>query len=325
MNKTLGITVNYNCLSWAFLDNEQQSPIIHTGVRVFQPSVLNLGSGLLEESHLALRTKYRNARKSASRRQYRKLLLLRLLIENKMCPCPISAWILWKNKGIFPAKELEDWLNLNPYDLRVQGLSQKLKLHELGRVLYHLAQRRGKLVSKLNGNTDASIFMHGDPKTKRLGLYATQKQKKTDFTLGQHLARYQQTKHCSFEQQEERIRNRYLDRMMFVEEFHKLYDKQQDFHPSLNENLREKLGGKPLPNNYGMSGLLFFQRELKSNQSRRNQCLYERGKKGTPKSNPLYEYFHILKWISQIKYDGQSLNTKQREKVLAVPYKFTQF
>ena len=53
MNKTLGITVNYNCLSWAFLDNEQQSPIIHTGVRVFQPSVLNLGSGLLEESHLA--------------------------------------------------------------------------------------------------------------------------------------------------------------------------------------------------------------------------------------------------------------------------------
>ena len=234
MNKTLGITVNYNCLSWAFLDNEQQSPIIHTGVRVFQPSVLNLGSGLLEESHLALRTKYRNTRKSASRRQYRKLLLLRLLIETKMCPCPISAWILWKNKGIFPAKELEDWLNLNPYDLRVQGLSQKLKLHELGRVLYHLAQRRGKLVSKLNGNTDASIFMHGDPKTKRLGLYATQKQKKTDFTLGQHLARYQQTKHCSFEQQEERIRNRYLDRMMFVEEFHKLYDKQQYFHPSLN-------------------------------------------------------------------------------------------
>jgi hypothetical protein len=64
MNKTLGITVNYNCLSWAFLDNEQQSPIIHTGVRVFQPSVLNLGSGLLEESHLALRTKYRNSLQS---------------------------------------------------------------------------------------------------------------------------------------------------------------------------------------------------------------------------------------------------------------------
>ena len=66
-------------------------------------------------------------------------------------------------------------------------------------------------------------------KTKRLGLYATQKQKKKDFTLGQHLARYQQTRHCSFEQQEERIRNRYLDRMMFVKEFHKLYDKQQEF------------------------------------------------------------------------------------------------
>ena len=113
--------------------------------------------------------------------------------------------------------------------------------------------------------------------------------------------------------------------MMFVEEFHKLYDKQQKFHPSLNENLREKLAGKPLPNNDGMTGLLFFQREPKISQSRRNLCLYERGKKGTPKSNPLYEYFHILKWISQIQYDGQSLNTKQREKVLAVTLKFTQF
>ena len=150
MNKTLGISVNYDCLSWALLENVEQSSFIQTGIRVFQPSVLNLGSGLLEESHLALRTRYRNARKSASRRQYRKLLLLRLLIENKMCPCPISAWILWKNKGIFPTKELEDWLKLNPYILRVQGLFQKLKLSELGRVLYHLAQRRGKLVSKLN-------------------------------------------------------------------------------------------------------------------------------------------------------------------------------
>ncbi|MDG1684492.1 MAG: HNH endonuclease domain-containing protein [Flavobacteriaceae bacterium] len=326
MNKTLGITVNYNCISWALLDKEQQSPILHTGVRVFQPSVLNLGSGLLEESHLALRTKYRNARKSASRRQYRKLLLLRLLIENKMCPCPISAWILWKNKGIFPTKELEDWLKLNPYDLRVQGLSQKLKLSELGRVLYHLAQRRGKLVSKLNDhNKDKSIFMNGDPKTKRLGLYATQKQHKKGFTLGQHLATLQQPKQRSFKKSDERIRNRYLDRMMFVDEFHKLYDKQKDFHPSLNENLREKLGGKPLPLNDGMTGLLFFQRELKSSQTRRNKCLYERGKKGTPISNPIYEYFHILKWISQIQYDGKSLNTKQREKVLAIALRFTQF
>ncbi|MDG1824591.1 MAG: hypothetical protein P8H45_06850 [Flavobacteriaceae bacterium] len=201
MNKTLGITVNYSCLSWAFLDNEQESPILHTGVRVFQPSVINLGSGVNEESHLALRTKYRNARNSASRRQYRKLLLLRLLIENKMCPCPISAWILWKNKGIFPTKVLEDWLNLNPYDLRVKGLSQKLKLPELGRVLYHLAQRRGKLVSKRNcHNNDESIFMHGDSKTKRLGLYATQIQQNKGFTLGQHLASFQHTKHSSFKQ-----------------------------------------------------------------------------------------------------------------------------
>ena len=326
MNKILGITLNYNCLSWAVINNKLESPILQTGVRVFQPSVSNLGSGLSEESHLALRTKYRNARKSKSRRQYRKLLLLRLLIDNNMCPCSIRAWTLWKNKGIFPINELQDWLNLNPYDLRVKGLSHKLELHELGRVLFHLAQRRGKLVSKrIDDDKDASIFMHGDPKTKRLGLYATQKKQNKDFSLGQHLAAYQQTKHSSYQQLEERIRNRYLDRMMFVEEFHKLYDRQQNFHPSLNEDLREKLGGKPSPSNDGKTGLLFFQRELKSSQSKRNSCLYERGKKGTPKSNPLYEYFHILRWINQIQYNGQSLNAEQREKVLAIALKFSQF
>ena len=117
-----------------------------------------------------------------------------------MCPCPISAWILWKNKGIFPTKELEDWLKLNPYDLRVQGLSQKLKLSELGRVLYHLAQRRGKLVSKLNDhNKDKSIFMNGDPKTKRLGLYATQKQHKkgeSPFACRKVYETHRQTSFC---------------------------------------------------------------------------------------------------------------------------------
>ena len=218
MNKTLGITVNYNCISWALLDNLKQSPIIQTGVRVFQPSVLNLGSGLLEESHLALRTKFRNPRKSISRRQYRKLLLLRVLFENKMCPCPISAWILWKNKRIFSTSELENWLKLNPYDIRVKGLSHKLKLSELGRVLYHLAQRRGKLFSKRNDyNTHASIFMYGDAKTKRLGLVSTQKQQRKGVTLGQYLANYQQQNKKSIKESDERIRNRFLDRMMFVD------------------------------------------------------------------------------------------------------------
>jgi hypothetical protein len=161
-----------------------------------------------------------------------------------------------------------------------------------------MAHRRGKLVSKQhNENTDVGIFLHGDPKSNRLGLYATKRYEEKNLTLGQHLATFQHPKFKPFKKSDERIRNRYLDRMMFIKEFHQIYDKQQQFHNSLNDNLREELGGKPLPHNDGKSGLLFFQRELKRSKSIRVTCSYEKGKKG----KPCTPNAHTLRVVNYIK------------------------
>lgn len=326
MSKILGLTINYNCVSWALLTSTKQSPKLQLGLRVFQPSVTNLGTGSQEESRLVLRTKYRNARKSTTRRQYRKMLVLKTLIENDMCPCSVSAWLNWRNHGLFPSKALKVWLDLNPYDLRVKGISTKLTLLEIGRVFYHIAQRRGKQISLWRDSKyESSVFMNGDPKTNRLGLHAIQQAKAKHLTIGQHLASFQHEKNKPFKKMDQRIRNRYLSRELFVQEFHQIFDQQKKYHGELTEHLREKLGGIRPPDNDGKSGLLFFQRERKYGDYYRPVCPYEPQKKGTPKSNPLYEYFRILKWISQIQYNGQFLHAKQREKVRAVALRFTQF
>jgi hypothetical protein len=52
MNKTLGITLNYNCVSWALTDDQRANPILSMGVRVFPTTINHLGSGINEESQL---------------------------------------------------------------------------------------------------------------------------------------------------------------------------------------------------------------------------------------------------------------------------------
>lgn len=245
MNKTLGITLNYNCVSWALTDDQRANPILSMGVRVFPTTINHLGSGINEESQLAVRTKHRNMRRSLVRKKYRKLQLLSVLIANKMCPCSIKSMEYWKTTGIFPQEELASWFALDPYQLRVKALNKKISLHELGRICYHFSQRRGKLFSKISSNDSSdSVFNYGDSKTKRLGLAATLPYCKNDKRLGQHLYQFQHQKHAPYKQKEERIRNRYLDRFMYVKEFHHIYDCQQQYHTSLSESLREELDGR---------------------------------------------------------------------------------
>lgn len=326
MNKTLGITLNYNCVSWALTDDQRANPILSMGVRVFPTTINHLGSGINEESQLAVRTKHRNMRRSLVRKKYRKFQLLRVLIANKMCPCSIKSMEYWKTTGIFPQEELASWFASDPYQLRVKALNKKISLHELGRICYHFSQRRGKLFSKISSNDSSdSVFNYGDSKTKRLGLAATLPYCKNDKRLGQHLYQFQHQKHAPYKQKEERIRNRYLDRFMYVKEFHHIYDCQQQYHTSLSESLREELGGQSGSENNGKTGILFYQRNLKFINKWSEKCPYEPNKKGVPLSNPLYEYFEIFKWINNIRCNGSALTEKQRAKVLDVTLRFHQF
>ncbi len=90
-------------------------------------------------------------RRQFYRKRLRKIKLLEVLIEQKMCPLSVEALNKWKNWNRtqktegrkFPdTDEFSTWVKLNPYDLREKALEEELTLHELGRIFYHLIQRR---------------------------------------------------------------------------------------------------------------------------------------------------------------------------------------
>jgi len=131
-----------NSLGWAVVDDEANK-ILGTGVRIFQEGVNNLGEGDREISKNASRSDLRGTRRQLFRRRVRKNVLLKLLIENDMCPLTNEQLLNWKKTNVFPEYELREWFAEKPYQLRAKATTEKISLHQLGRIFYHLIQRRG--------------------------------------------------------------------------------------------------------------------------------------------------------------------------------------
>ena len=154
--KTLGIDLGSSSLGWAILSPEK---IEDCGVIVFKEGILRTKGVDSLETPAAERRKHRMARRIKFRRRIRKLHVLKLLIENGMCPMTMSEWQALKNNGLFPKNtELVQWLkstpsavadHVNPYYARAKAAEEKIDPMLLGRALYHLAQRRGFKSSRL--------------------------------------------------------------------------------------------------------------------------------------------------------------------------------
>ena len=123
----LGLDIGTNSIGWCLftLSNNEIDSIVASGVRIFHS-----GRDPKSDSSLAVeRRKARGARNRRDRFKRRQDALLREM----------------KNSGLLPkdkieAKSLE---LLDPYQLRTKGLDEKLSLFQLGRVIFHLNQRRG--------------------------------------------------------------------------------------------------------------------------------------------------------------------------------------
>ncbi|MGB0198868.1 MAG: type II CRISPR RNA-guided endonuclease Cas9 [Flavobacteriaceae bacterium] len=325
MSTTLGLCISYNSIGWALIDKQLDEKILGMGVRVFHPNVIHIGEGMREQSTLAQRTHARFLRKISYRKRIRKQKLLAVLIQHKMCPLPKAALENWVQKGVFPKKELAAWLVLDPYELRAKATHSKLELIELGRIFYHIAQRRGKCYLAVESKQNHRTYYHGKPEVNRIGLSTTLKNLSENQTLGAYLASLKPVYGAPYQPMEARIRNRYLDRSMFVQEFHAIYSFQQQFYPQLSEELRFVLGGAKGTKNDEKSGVLFYQRPPKSPKTYKRFCSVEPRKKRTPISHPEYEIFQILKWINSIRCNGQPLDARQRACVMKVPLRFSQF
>lgn len=168
MTKILGLDLGTNSIGWAIVENDSNNfSLIDKGVRIFSEGVKTEKG--IESSKAAERTGYRSARKIKFRRKLRKYETLKVLSEKNMCPLSVEEVIEWRKSGFkkYPLNpEFISWLrtdddkNINPYYFRDKASKKKATLLELGRALYHIAQRRGFLSNRLDPSAEGIIEQH---------------------------------------------------------------------------------------------------------------------------------------------------------------------
>lgn len=312
MAKILGLDLGTNSIGWAVVDDENNK-ILGMGSRIFPIGVENLGDGDNEVSKNASRTGARGVRRQFFRRRLRKKILLKALSENKMCPLNEEDFKDWKNTKMFPSTKLKDWFALNPYELRNKALTEKLNLEEIGRIFYHLIQRRGFLSNSRKGGSDDGAIFKGNAKEGKIGITETQ-DKIQDKTLGSYLYEIYPKENQPFQDGLERIRNRYTTRKMYVDEFELIWKKQIEFHPTFTDELKQLFGGRKL-DGYKEDGILFHQRPLRSQKHLVGHCTFEATKTKSPISAIPFEQYRVYQWVNTIECNGKKITQEEREKI----------
>lgn len=314
MAKILGLDLGTNSIGWALID-DAANKILGIGSRIFPMGVENLGDGDNEISKNASRTGARGVRRQFFRRRLRKKVLLKVLSDNNMCPLSIDDFEDWKSTKQFPSEKLVNWFVLNPYELRQKALTEKLSLEEIGRIFYHLIQRRGFLSNSRKGGSDDGAIFKGNPKEGKIGITDTQESIENK-TLGSYLFEIYPKENQPFQDGLERIRNRYTTRKMYVDEFEMIWEKQKQYHPEFNDVLKQLYGGRKL-DGYKEDGILFHQRPLRSQKHLVGNCSFEPSKTKCPISAIPFEQFRIWQWVNTVEYNGQKISQSEKEKLVA--------
>ncbi len=286
MERILGIDTGTNSLGWAIIEKDGETRrLLYKGTNIFSEGV-KIEKGI-ESSKAADRTDHRSVRKHYWRRKVRKVRLLTILSENRLCP-PLDKEELrqWKLKRIYPKSDefmewqrTEDKDDINPYRYRYLCLTEKLDLTDirqryiLGRALYHLNQRRGFLSNRkeTTKESDGKVITGIGDLTKEI-------EKSGCKYLGEYFYKLYQ--------RGEKIRSHYTSRKEhYLNEFRAICEKQD-----LDKELAKKL-----------EKAIFYQRPLKSQKGTIGKCTFEKGKSRCPVSHPLYEEFRMYQFINNIK------------------------
>jgi CRISPR-associated endonuclease Csn1 len=299
MSSTYSFDLGTNSIGWAVV-NTEENKIIACGSKIFEAGVEDLGNGEKEISRNAKRRDARGTRRQYFRRKLRKRKLLKLLRQHAMAPVNDD--------------ELKSWIRMNPYDLRARAVTEKITLRELGRIFYHMIQRRGfqsNSRSATAGDENGAIFK-GKADEGKTGITATEEKLQKHSTLGSYLHSLYPADGEPFQNREERIRNRYTTRQMYIDEFELIWSVQQQFHPELTKALKEEIGGRE-KDDYKKDGVLFFQRPLRSQKHLIGNCTFEPKKPRVKESAIPFEKFRAWQFVNTIKCNGEWLNAEQRQ------------
>ncbi|GAB4433915.1 MAG: type II CRISPR RNA-guided endonuclease Cas9 [bacterium] len=281
----LGLDLGTNSIGWAIVklnDDSQPIDIVSCGVRIFQ----EVTDAKTSTPKNQLRRQARALRRLYSRRRLRRDSLLNILVKKGLLPSSDSE----------REKLFSDLKNYDPYQLRKKALDYKLELYELGRIFYHLCKRRG-----FQSNRKAKSKEEGIVKTSIASL--REKIKNERFrTLGEYLAG------------QPKKRSLYTDRNMYMEEFEKIWNKQQEFYSNFLVNeLKVKI-----------HKTIFFQRPLKLQKGLVGKCTFERTRKRAFKALLDSQKFRYLQAVnnlvltSHVTGEVRSLTAEERNKLVEV-------
>lgn len=301
--KILGLDLGVTSIGWAIVseDDKGEKEIIGMGSRIIPLSVddkdeFSRGNAISKNQN---RTTKRTQRKGYDRYQLRRKDLKELL--NKL--------------AMFPDDKLMNLSSLELYGLRDKALKEKIELAELGRVLFHLNQKRGYKSSRSDANLDKKDTDYvAEVKSRHQSI------KDTGQTIGQHF--YEELKKNEFY----RIKQQVFPREAYVEEFNAICEKQKQYHHVLTNEMIATFRDE----------VIYYQRKLKSQKGLVSICEFEgeyrkdtkgktlfTGPKVSPKSSPLFQVCKIWETINTITLknkNGETLSINNEQKQLLFDY-----
>lgn len=250
--KILGLDLGVGSIGWALIETDDNLPqkILGMGSRIVPISKddsdqFSKGQAITKNAD---RTARRTARKGYNRYQMRRALLTQALRNNNMLPERMDENVidLWKLRS----------------DAATEG--HQLTLPQIGRVLYHINQKRGYKHSKADEN--------GDSKQTKYVEAVNQRYKdiqKANQTIGQHfyleLLRTRVHRE-SGDYYTYRIKDQVFPRAAYIAEFDRIMNVQRVYYPEvLTDEFIDTLRNR----------IIFYQRPLKSCKHLVSFCEFE--------------------------------------------------
>jgi CRISPR-associated endonuclease Csn1 len=285
----LALDLGTASVGWALMEEEAGNPIriVRTGARVFPAGVegeIERGS---DQSRAVARREARGHRRLLDRKRRRQTDWVHRLQRAGLLPA--GDWtdpevrhnaLLQLDQQFFPPEQARQAPHVLLYRLRAEALDRRLTPHELGRALYHLAQRRGFLSNRKSAPKKDE--KPGEIKQEIEGL-AAEILRAGCRTLGEYFSRLDPT--------EARIRTRHTARKMYEEEFAAIWSAQRPHHPTvLTDTLKKEL-----------HRALFFQRPLKSAKHLIGLCDLEPKRRRAPIALLIAQRFRLLQKVNDLE------------------------
>jgi CRISPR-associated endonuclease Csn1 len=281
--RVLGIDLGSNSLGTALIDTDSQT-VPFLGVRIFPASTEGDRDKGKEESKAKPRREARLARRQTKRRKHRLQKVFRLLQGMGLLP-PGSR------PDALPALQRElqrryPETTVLPYFLRARALDHPLHPNELGRALYHLAQRRGFLSNRATAakEEEDKSAVKSAIKSLREDIATSGKR-----TLGEFMA--------SLDPHQIPIRNKgefhahYTHRSMYEDEFERMWAAQAPHHPTALKDV----------NKAKLRYALFHQRPLKDQSHLVGICELEPSQKRAPLRCLAAQRLRVLGFVNNLR------------------------